>query len=137
MKNRLSKFSKVLLIAFVYCFMVSILAHSQGSKIDSTLITLDSIPRSFEIIDIELIPYSNQELELNPELFKGLIDSAVVISAEDPILQEWHYAPWYNGSFKTEKGVYNFILYLGGLGILETPEDLRGAFMLNVKTLYE
>lgn len=134
MKN---KFSNVILITFVCCLTVPVLAHSHESKIDSILVTFDSFPSSNEIIEIELFPDINQGQELNSELFKELIDSVIIISTEDPILQEWHYAPWYKGSFRTEGSIYNFILYLGGLGVLKTLEDLKGAFMLNLKTINE
>ncbi len=92
-----------------------------------------NLPKSEEIINIELNdwPYKGAT-KLSKEDFRNLFNSATIISPDDEILKKWHYALWYNGSFKTKDGTYKFELFLGGLGFLTNPENEVGAFKLKL-----
>lgn len=88
-----------------------------------------NLPKSEEIINVELNePLNKSDTKLSEEDIKDLFNNANIISPDDQILKEWHYAPWYSGSFKTKDGTYKFQLYLGDLGFLTNPKNDVGAF---------
>lgn len=97
-----------------------------------TLSTLESIPSFDSIAQVVLIASSNGG-KLDEQGFKTLMNTAKPLDANDPIVNHWHYAPWYNGSFVVKEETYRFALYLGGMGVLLTPEKEKGMFRFEYK----
>jgi hypothetical protein len=101
----------------------------------SNLSTLKSIPSPDVIEKVELNPSLNQNHggKLDEQSFKKLMATAKPLHADDPKIKEWHYAPWYSGSFVVKNETYYFGLYLGGMGALLTPQKQKGMFTFEHK----
>lgn len=108
--------------------LVCFSSAGHGQSLEAPLSTLASLPKSSEISELQLVPFMNRESLLSPERFKALLDTARIVDKDAKMLRQWHYAPWYRGSFKTHQGRYCFQLFMGGLGLLEDPEGRVGAF---------
>ncbi len=96
------------------------------------LSTLSELPAADELSQVKLQPFPSDKSYnlLDAKQFVALWRTAKPIAADDKMLRDWQYAPWYNGSFQTPKGRYSFGLYLGGLGSLSTPDGKRGMFQM-------
>lgn len=96
------------------------------------LSTLSELPAADELSQVKLQPFSSHKSYnmLDEKEFVALWHTAKPVAANDKLLREWHYAPWYDGSFQTPQGRYSVALYLGGLGSLSTPDGKRGMFLM-------
>jgi hypothetical protein len=91
-------------------------------------ITLSSIPFE-EIKDLKFSEFSKKQ-NLTVEELKELWVTAVLVEETDPIIEGWHYAPWIDGTFATIDGEYSFGIFLGGLGMMTTPNHEVSHFMV-------
>jgi len=96
------------------------------------LSTLSELPAADELSQVKLQPFPSDKSYnmLDEKQFVALWRTAKPVAADDKLLHDWQYAPWYSGSFQTPKGRYSFGLYLGGLGSLSTPDGKRGMFQM-------
>ena len=96
------------------------------------LSTLSELPAADELTQVKLQPFHSDKSYniLDAKQFVALWRTAKPVAADDKLLRDWQYAPWYSGSFQTPKGRYSFGLYLGGLGSLSTPDGKRGMFQM-------
>lgn len=96
----------------------------------SLFVNLESIPQVDSITDftIELLAYQNEALD--QKRFFKLWKSAEPITYNNPLISNWHYAPWCELSFMTAEGKYRLHLFLGGLGILTLPDERQGYITL-------
>lgn len=96
------------------------------------LSTLTELPAADELSQVKLQPFPSDKSYniLDEKQFVALWRTAKSVAADDKMLRDWQYAPWYNGSFQTSKGRYSFALFLGGLGSLSTPDGKRGMFQM-------
>ena len=67
--------------------------------------------------------------------FRKLWISAQLIDKNDPLIKNWNYSPWCDGRFQSGDKVYDFDVYLGGLGLLQLPTGQSGYFLLDLKSL--
>ncbi len=81
------------------------------------------LPDSSSITDVSLQKFCGEALDVAG--FKRLFDRATPIL---PKPDDWHYSPWYRGSFVCNNATFHFDLYLGGRGLLRCPDGRRGLF---------
>lgn len=96
------------------------------------IITLESLPPSDSMEKISLSnSLSSDKLHLNEESFKEIMNKAKPLNANDERVRLWHYASWCSGSFVVKGEFYRFKLYLGGMGVLLTPDNRKGVFLVD------
>ena len=119
-------------------FIVTLLILATASRVDSSsegkslifgeLIRIKNLPPAGSISNILLNRRANasHETYLDVEIFRSLFKKATPVDPEQA--DSWHYAPWYSGTFTYKGGTYNFLLYLGGRGLLTYPDGKKGLF---------
>lgn len=86
------------------------------------------LPRGSEVAQVTLEP-AIQGRPLDAAGLRAMLDAAVRVSRCDPSVQMFHYGPWTSGSFTTSGGQrYTVQLFLGGRGVLTTPDGRRTMF---------
>lgn len=86
--------------------------------------------------DIESLgPISNVRISGNfqgpdiaPEQFSTWIKNANALKPQDPLLQQWHFAPWAHITFTSAEQEWKAEIFLGGLGFLTNANNQTGAF---------
>ena len=63
--------------------------------------------------------------------FKTLIAKAIPVAPDDSQLADWHYSPWCQITFETEKQKWSADLFLGGLVFLTDQQGSTVALKLN------
>ncbi|HVF10272.1 MAG TPA: hypothetical protein VNA16_05690, partial [Abditibacteriaceae bacterium] len=124
-----------LLVVFSLLFLPALAHQSSASQWPSKLTTLKALPSSESMTMLELNPSLNADHggRVDEGGFKRLMNTAKPLDASDPIIKGWHYAPGYSGRFFTKEGMYQFSLYLGGLGWLLAPKQGEGMFLFDPK----
>ena len=127
---------KLLTALLLPALSLSSLAQEKAPLWPNNLSTLKSIPSSKDMEKVELNASINADKnkKLTERSFKQLMDTANPLDANDPIIKEWHYAPWYSGSFVVNDQTYYFGLFLSGMGALLTPDKEKGMFTFHPKS---
>jgi len=85
-------------------------------------------------VEVEILYYQNNMI-LTENNFFDLLNNYKIIKPSDEILYNWHFSPWFNIWIVTTSGLYNFKLFMGGLGILELPDGDKGAVLVDIKKI--
>lgn len=104
--------------------------HEKPVLWPSKLSTLKTIPSPdiIEKVKFNYKPSFEADGESHEQSFKKFMATAKPLDADDPTIKEWHYAPWYSGSFVIKSETYFFRLFRGGRGELLTPQKEKGMF---------
>lgn len=91
-----------------------------------------TLPKAEEIREVKVqqpgLNLRADEPVLTAARARELLAAAKPIDPADPEIHRRAYASWYNGSFTTDRGMYRYQLFLGGYGLLTTPEGKYGLF---------
>lgn len=66
------------------------------------------------------------------DLVGRILDSATPVDADDSRIRQWHFAPWFNATWKSDDGrEWQLTVFLGGLATLESGGH-RGAIFYSL-----
>jgi hypothetical protein len=66
--------------------------------------------------------------KLDQAAFEKLLISGQPLAPNDKLIDGWHYAPWYRGSFMADDRKWQASLFLGGLGVITDDANRQGVF---------
>lgn len=58
-----------------------------------------------------------------------LLATARPLAPDDPMVDEWHYAPWCAASFRNEQGRWSVTFFLGGLAFIADEQGKKAVFL--------
>ncbi|MBN2610927.1 MAG: hypothetical protein JXB00_05180 [Bacteroidales bacterium] len=98
-----------------------------------SLTEISHLPATGEILSLRIISNSPaiKNIPDNDE-FLHLWDGLQILHPGDKRILNWHYAPWFNVEFSANNGHYVLHVYLGGMGIIELPDGMRGAVLFTL-----
>jgi len=75
------------------------------------------------------------DLQASRDTFLQAWSTAKPLTATDPVVTGWNYAPWLSGTFKAHSERWSFTIFLGGLCRVTSPKGELGMFLLDAKVI--
>jgi hypothetical protein len=101
--------------------------------------TRPSLPSPDEITDLEIAPGrpGSSHPAVSNSSFLTAWATARPMSASDPMVMGWSYAPWFSGRFRARSETLAFRVFLGGLGVLEHSSGTSELFLVDATLIHE
>ena len=105
--------------------------HKGGPGRLSTLRGLEHVGPLKKVViteDLNAPHAAENGMRIDESNLEALLRGAEPLAPDDPLLDEWAYAPWCSARFEMRGRKWSATFYLGGLGILMDDDGRRGAF---------